>query len=238
MIEDPASAPPLISNALRAAATLAFVIALPTFLITSGVRQIALGQGFYLDEFAKYRVGVVTGLSQPELQQVAQAFIQYFLAPPQRMDEAVALPSSRGPLFNQRELAHMVDVQILMHRVFDAWTLSLIVLLASGLLILVVHPASGGPALVRAGAIGGALAIVIIGAAALASLVNFSALFSQFHFLSFSNDLWMLDPRTDRLIQLFPLGFFFDAALRIAVQTVALGAVVFAVSMAGLRLMR
>ena len=66
----------------------------------------------------------------------------------------------------------------------------------------------------------------------------FSALFSQFHFLSFSNDLWMLDPRTDRLIQLFPLGFFFDAALRIAVQTVALGAVVFAVSMAGLRLMR
>jgi integral membrane protein (TIGR01906 family) len=238
VIDSPAAAPPLISSVLRTAATVAFVIALPTFLITSGVRQIALGQGFYLDEFAKYRVGAVTGLSQPELHQVAQAFIQYFLAPPQRMDQAVALPGGRGPLFNQRELDHMVDVQLLMHRVFDVWTLSLVVLLASGLLIIVVHPATGGPALVRAGAIGGALAVIIVGTAAVASMVNFSAVFTQFHFLSFTNDLWVLDPRTDRLIQLFPLGFFFDAALRIGVQTVALGAVVFAVSIAGLRVMR
>ena len=33
-------------------------------------------------------------------------------------------------------------------------------------------------------------------------------------------------------------GFFYDGAVRIAIQTVALGAVVFAVSMAGLRVMR
>ena len=238
MIDAPAASPPLISTILRVVATFVFVVALPAFLVTSSVRQVALGQGFYLEGFGKYRVGAVTGLSQPELQQVAVAFIQYFLAPPQRMDQAVSLPESRGPLFNERELAHMVDVQLLMHRIFDAWTLSLIALVAGAVLLVLSHPPTAGAALVRAGAIGGALAVVIVGIAALASLADFSALFTRFHFLSFSNDLWMLDPSRDRLIQLFPLGFFFDAALRIALQTVALGVLIFAASLGALRLMR
>jgi len=199
---------------------------------------VALGQGFYLDEFAKYRVGAVTGLSQPELQQVAMGFIQYFQASPQRMDQAVSLPERGGPLFNEREITHMVDVQLLVHRIFDAWTVALIALVVSALVIVLSHPPTGGPALVRAGAVGGALAVVIIGIAAVGSVADFSALFTRFHFLSFSNDLWMLDPSRDRLIQLFPLGFFFDAALRIALQTVALGAVVVAASLGALRLMR
>lgn len=223
---------------VRILATLVFVLALPTFLVTTSVRQVALGEGFYLDEFAKYRVGVVTGLSPPELQQVAQAFIQYFQAPPDRMDRSVALPDRLGPSFNERELAHMVDVQVLMHRIFDVWTVSLIALVAGALLIGLSHVPTAGPAMARAVAIGGALAVVIIGVAGVASLFDFSALFTQFHFLSFSNDLWMLDPRRDRLIQLFPLGFFFDGALRIAIQTVALGALAFALSLAALRLMR
>ena len=56
--------------------------------------------------------------------------------------------------------------------------------------------------------------------------------------MSFSNDLWMLDPRRDHLIQLFPLEFFFDAALRIALLTVGLGGLVVAASIAALRLIR
>ena len=229
---------PAISNVMRVLATMVFVLALPTFLVTSGVRQVALRESFYLDEFAKYRIGLVTGLSQPELQQVAQAFVQYFQSPPDRMDRSVALPDRQGLLFNERELAHMVDVQLLMHRIFDAWTVSLIALGLSGLLIVLSHLPTAAPALARAAAIGGVLAVVIVGIAGVASLFDFSALFTQFHFLSFSNDLWLLDPRRDHLIQLFPLGFFFDAALRIAVQTVAFGALAIAASLAALRLIR
>ena len=110
--------------------------------------------------------------------------------------------------------------------------------LLSGLLIAVSDLPTAIHGLARAGAIGGAVAVVIVGLAGIASLFDFSALFTQLHFLSFSNDLWMLDPRSDRLIQLFPLGFFFDAAVRIAVQTVALGALFFAASFAALRFVR
>ncbi|SRR6266540_539459 len=236
MIESPAA--PALSTALRVIATIVFALALPTLLVTSGVRNVALSEGFYLSEFAKYRVGAVSGLANPELQQVAQAFIEYFQAPPGRMDRAVSLPDREGPLFNDRELTHMVDVQALMHRIFQIWTVALIAIVLTAPLIVLSHTPTGAHALARAGLIGGALAVVVIGLAALASLVDFSALFTQFHFLSFSNDLWMLDPRRDHLIQLFPLGFFFDAALRIALLTVGLGGLVLAASIAGLRLIR
>src|SRR5437867_9248977 len=236
MIESPAA--PALSTALRVLGTIVFALALPALLVTSGVRNVALSEGFYLSEFAKYRVGAIAGLSDPELQQVAQAFIDYFQAPPQRMDRAVSLPQREGPLFNDRELTHMVDVQALMHRIFQLWTVALVALIVSALVIVLTHIPTGAHALARAGLIGGGLAVVIIGLAALASLVDFSALFMQFHFLSFSNDLWMLDPRRDHLIQLFPLEFFFDAALRIALLTVGLGGLVVAASIAALRLIR
>ena len=42
---------------------------------------------------------------------------------------------------------------------------------------------------------------------------------------------------TDRLIQLYPEGFFYDSALRIALETVVGGAVIFTAAMATLRVM-
>ena len=38
--------------------------------------------------------------------------------------------------------------------------------------------------------------------------VNFDGLFVTFHKLSFSNDLWLLNPNTDLLLALMPLNFF------------------------------
>ena len=63
----------------------------------------------------------------------------------------------------------------------------------------------------------------------LGTLVGFDRLFLAFHLISFSNDLWQLDPRRDYLIAMFPQGFFLDATLLIAlaiiVQSTALVAV-------------
>ena len=59
---------------------------------------------------------------------------------------------------------------------------------------------------------------VLIAVAAL-SFLDFGELFVRFHELSFRNDLWMLDPRRDYLLMLFPQGFWFDATLRIAALT-------------------
>ena len=51
------------------------------------------------------------------------------------------------------------------------------------------------------------------------AVIDFGWLFTQFHFLSFTNDLWMLDPRKDYLIIMFPQRFFFEATLFIGTLT-------------------
>ena len=42
--------------------------------------------------------------------------------------------------------------------------------------------------------------------------VDFDSLFVLFHRLSFSNSLWLLNPRTDLLIRLMPTDFFIHYA--------------------------
>lgn len=237
-MESASSAVNALVTPIRLTATVVFAFALPVFLIASGVRWVTLGEGFYLEEFARYGVGQVTGLPNDELRRVGHAFVTYFQAEPGRLDIMVNTANGPSPLFSEREILHMVDVQALMHGVFQVWTVALVGLAISALAIFAVEPASGGFALVRAGALGGALAVLFVGLLGVAALFDFSQLFYRFHLLSFSNDLWLLDPRRDRLIQLFPTGFFYDAALRIAVQTVVLGVVILVASIGTLRSLR
>ena len=56
----------------------------------------------------------------------------------------------------------------------------------------------------------------------LCTLLGFDQLFYQFHLISFTNELWQLDPTRDYLIMLFPQGFWYDAALLCALATAGL----------------
>ncbi len=81
---------------------------------------------------------------------------------------------------------------------------------------------------------GGVLTLGIIGVLGALAATDFSDLFLEFHLLSFSNDLWLLDPRTDNLIRLFPQEFFLDAAMRVVVFTVVEALALAVVGLVGL----
>lgn len=46
---------------------------------------------------------------------------------------------------------------------------------------------------------------------------NFTKYFVIFHKIFFSNNLWILNPETDRLINIVPEPFFIDTSIRIVV---------------------
>ena len=57
--------------------------------------------------------------------------------------------------------------------------------------------------------------LVILGAVTaiiLLACIDFNSLFVLFHQIAFTNDLWLLDPRTDLLILLMPIEFFISYA--------------------------
>lgn len=57
-----------------------------------------------------------------------------------------------------------------------------------------------------------AAAFVFIG---LAALIDFNAVFVQFHHIFFDNDLWLFDPAEDYMIRMLPEGLFADMVARI-----------------------
>lgn len=194
------------------------------------MRWVALDEAFYMEEFSRYGVDRTTGLPHDELRKIAEAFVRYFQSEPSPLLITATFPDGPRPLFNDREIHHLGDVQILMGRIFATWRLTLAALVLGSCALLVVDYATGSRSLGLAGVIGGAIAVVVVGALSLGTLADFRQLFLQFHLMSFTNDLWLLDPARDHLIQLFPQGFFFDAAMRIGFQTVVLGIAVLAAS--------
>jgi len=63
--------------------------------------------------------------------------------------------------------------------------------------------------------------LMIVVGVGLFALVGFDTLFLKFHQLSFANDFWQLDPRTDFLVMLFPQDFWFDATMWAALRAIA-----------------
>ena len=114
--------------------------------------------------------------------------------------------------FNDREAAHMADCRALI-------SLDRTVMILSGACVLVL---SGAGILARRnvkafcrGMIWG-LRIVLAAAAVLAAwaLADFDGFFVAFHRIAFTNDGWLLDPRTDLLIRLMPERFFISLGIR------------------------
>ena len=128
-------------------------------------------------------------------------------------------------LFNDKEVHHMRDVKRLLWGVYGAFAVS-----AAGLLALAAvgffRERSGYTAtLARRALWGGALTVGLLVLFGLVAAVGFDALFLLFHRVSFANDFWMLDPRTDYLVLLFPQGFWFDATMWVAIRALAGGVI-------------
>jgi len=71
------------------------------------------------------------------------------------------------------------------------------------------------------------LFIAILGSAlAIWAVVDFHSLFTLFHHMFFTNDLWLLNPKQDLLLQLMPTSFFIEYAARIGLYWL-LGAALF-----------
>ena len=179
--------------------------------------------------FSAYNVPAVTGLDRGQLDRAAHEIVQYFTSgdPTSLLDIRVSLPSGESqPLYNEREIIHMRDVKQLFQFVFHLHEVAFTYMVLYVALVVLWAREQSLRRLARQAMIGGILTAAILGLAAVAMLIGFDQLFFAFHLLSFSNDFWRLDPATDRLVQMFPQGFWFDVSVGAGVLTVLEGGLV------------
>ena len=218
---------------LRVAATVLFVAAVPVFLVASNVRWVVSGPWLYSYGLDKYDIPTRVGIERAELLLAARQIRDYFNNDNEFLTVSVVREGIRVQnLYNRREVLHMKDVKGLVqgvYRIQEALGMYLTAFMVVGLATV----GRGFLAQVmRCAVLGGAVTLGLIVLVGLALLVGFDRLFLAFHLVSFSNDLWQLDPSTDYLIAMFPQGFFFDATLWITGLTILEALLLIGISLA------
>lgn len=121
------------------------------------------------------------------------------------------------PLYNERELSHMLDVKIVFQGMVTAWTILLVILAGLGLW---AWRGRWMPAFLRALSNGGKLTIGIVVFILAAVAISFDALFTAFHRIFFTGNSWLFY-YSDTLIRLFPLPFWEMGFILVGVLTLA-----------------
>src|SRR3981081_409361 len=105
------NAPPDLLDWVRGLVSLAFVLFLPLLIIGTSLRGLVTDRDLMLRGFRDNQVATTTGLDDPQLQRVADAFVAYFQGPPGQIQMQVTAFGQSRPLFNAKEVTHMEDVQ-------------------------------------------------------------------------------------------------------------------------------
>ncbi len=202
------------------------ILAMPFFL-GLGVIRAVIAWDYPAFEYPRIAPDLF-GFSPEERLELAHGTLAYLQRPEPASEvigmlEELRLPGTDRPLYNEREIGHMIDVKNVadgMKRV--AYVAGGIVLV--GLAILLIPRASrhyGWRTLLYAG-----LATVItLAVIALAILVAWPIFFVQFHELLFPPETWTF-AFSDSLIRLFPEQFWYDIGVLVSVATLVLGVAV------------
>ena len=192
-----------------------FAIALVLFLVLSNVRWAFTSTALYEFGFARYDVTSTTGLTPTQLSEAAQQIRDYFNSPTKLLDVRVSVNGAKRELYNDREVHHMLDVKDLLkkiYRVQEGAFFYLMLFVTTGFFTMGNNFSSR---LRRFFLVGSLLTIGLVAVLGLASLVGFEQLFVLFHEISFSNNLWQLDPNSSYLLRMFPQSFWLEATMLI-----------------------
>ncbi len=185
------------------------VISLSLALLALAIDCTALSEGLMLGLMRHYAPPESTHLPEAEYEPVVRMIVEYLEGDRPDFQHFFTVNGTEYAAFNAREQQHMQDVQGLF-RLCDArvWMLITAVTVA----VLAECRLFGSERLLRA--FRRTLLTVLVAVIVLAVLacIDFDSLFILFHRIAFTNDLWLLDPRTDLLIRLMPIGFFISYA--------------------------
>lgn len=208
-----------IPRPLKTLVAILFIALVPIFLIAVSVRWVINFPPLYSYGFDRFDIPTRTGIERDELISAGKQIRDYF----NNDEEYLAVRAVvRGILYqniyNEREVLHMKDVKALVQGVYRVSELTGLYLLAVLVGGLAIWGRRFTPSIATLIGWGGWATVALLVVVGLAMTIGFDRLFLAFHLISFTNDLWQLDPRRDYLIAMFPEVFFFTATVLIIVS--------------------
>jgi integral membrane protein (TIGR01906 family) len=179
--------------------------------------------------FDQDRSGVdrLTGYTPAQVREVTGSVLSDLVFGPPQFD--VTLPGAAAPVLDASERSHMADVRTVL------MGLGLVALLAAILLPIAGLASRGRRWFWRAVAAGARVLVVGVVVVGLGFAIFFDQAFELFHEIFFAPGTYVFDPRTEKLVQLFPDQFWSETSVAVAGVVLVLAA---AVALVGGRLGR
>lgn len=199
-----------------------FVILVPIMLLLTDVQLVAYNRNYFRAEYSKYGIPKHIGMSMDNLMDSTEKLLLYLENKRDDLDFEASFNKGNDEFFSQRDKQHMIDVKGLFLKGRFIRDFSFFYLLIIILLLFWKKPfkgqlrklASYGIAISAAGIIPVIILVILMN-------IDFYKYFTVFHKIFFTNDLWLLDPAADRLINIFPQDFFTDMAFSISYMYIA-----------------
>lgn len=172
---------------------------------------IAFDKNFYKKEFLKY--DVYSKLANEDIEKINNDVLLYLK---HGNNELI-----KNDFFNTKEKQHLLDVKNLIQglNLFFYFLIILFFFLLLTLFFLVKNKKKRVKYIV----------IILIGSSLLTIVdvfffwlivkLNFAGFFDKFHNLFFKPGTWIFDPAVDKIITLYPQGFFYDITIKIILDT-------------------
>lgn len=182
-------------------------------LITSVEAVVYFNPGYFEKEYTKYDVLERVHMEMDDLLHVTDEMMDYLKGEREDLVVETIVDGEEREFFNEKEKRHMVDVQQLF---LGAMRLRIAAAVIAAVFIDILCLKKQGMVMLRMMQWG--IGLFLGGMAGLALLIStdFTKYFTYFHLIFFDNDDWILNPRTDLLINIVPEGFFRDTAYAIA----------------------
>lgn len=223
----------------RAAAFVCGLCLLLVLLITSVQAVCYWIPDWWRNEYAKYDTpSKVNGtMSLDDAVHVTEDMLEYCIGRPDTLDNSMAtIDGVTKPFFTEREKSHLADCRAFFLGAIRVRIMACLFMIAFAIYIYVHNGKEKTPVLLAQGWLGSlgfaVVAAVVIG---IFCAIDFTKAFTVFHHIFFDNDLWILYPDKDNLINIMQEEVFSDAAKWIAGIWLAAAAVITAVAIAVLR---
>jgi len=203
---------PILTYVLAAANALCVIL----LCLYAAVHIPTFNLAFYNWQYSVNDTYNVVAMEEEELMRVTRHMLDYMRGRTPELQVYALVGGQMRPFFSEREVLHMVDVYELfvlgdlLRNIAVAWFVATLVLLVFMRVPVI-------PTLAKAyrWVIGTLIALT----AALTALIafDFDHSWRVFHEIFFDNDLWLLDPAVELLINIVPLPFFLTLSIFVGV---------------------
>lgn len=177
---------------------------------------------YYENSYAKLETAKGLGMSEEALNDATHVLLSYIKDQRDDLHCVHEVWGVEREIFNEREVKHMVDVK---HLYLNARMICLSIggigLMSLAVLFFRIKRKKMTMVEMLSDLKNGFYQVVlafliVIGFLLFYAFVDFERFWTVFHQIFFRNDLWLLDPRTSIMINMFPQEFFFGMVMRIA----------------------